>query len=170
MLKRDYSNDDFFGAVELARRHGPEVNLFNMIGIPGETMSDHMETVRLNREARPSNSYTSIFFPYPGTELYKTCEERGLLSDGLDHRQERVRAVLDTPDFPRRQVQRAYDLFEWRIHNGRWPLHVRLRKLVRGYIYKSPLADSVFRAFLHVWRHLSRVFRVDRSYGQNRPN
>lgn len=169
VLNRDYSNDDFFRAIELARDSGLEVNIFNMIGIPGETLNDHMETVRLNREARPGYSYTSIFFPYPGTDLHKVCDERGLLSDVRGHRLERVRPALDLPEFPRRQVQRAYDLFEWRIHKGRWPLHVRLRRLLRGHIYKSSAIDSAYRRFLPLWEYFSRVFRIDRSYGDNRP-
>lgn len=169
VLRRDYSNRDFFRAVQLARGSGIEVNLFNMIGIPGETLDDHLETVRLNREVRPSYSYTSIFFPYPGTDLHRACAERGLISGGVDVRLERVRPALDLPEFPRRQVQRAYDLFEWRISEGRWPLHVRLRRLVRGYIYKSPAVDSVYRKLLPAWTLASRVLKIDRSYGDNRP-
>ncbi len=169
ILKRDYSNDDFRRAIDLARRNGLEVNLYNMIGVPGETVSDHMETVRLNREARPDYSYTSIFFPYPGTELRKTCEDRGLLSGGLDVRRERKHAVLDLPEFPRRQVQRAYDLFDWRIHKGQWPVHVRLRKLVRRYIYKLGVVDCVYRTLTPAWRFVSDAFGIDRSYGRNLP-
>jgi anaerobic magnesium-protoporphyrin IX monomethyl ester cyclase len=169
VLKRDYSNADFRRAMQLARECGLEVNLFNMIGIPGETVADHMETVRLNREARPSYSYTSIFFPYPGTELYSVCDERGLLRGGLDPRMERVRPSLDLPEFPRRQVQRAYDLFEWRIRRGHWPLHVRLRRLLRGLIYRSPGADSVFRRLLPLWGRVSAALGIDRSYGDSRP-
>jgi radical SAM superfamily enzyme YgiQ (UPF0313 family) len=83
VLKRSYSNEDFYRAVRMARDHGMEVNLFNMIGVPGETYADHLETVRLNREAHPNRSFTSIFFPYAGTDLHKLCEKRGLLGKGL---------------------------------------------------------------------------------------
>jgi radical SAM superfamily enzyme YgiQ (UPF0313 family) len=169
VLRRSYSNDDFLRVVELARANGIEVNVFNMIGIPGETLSDHMETVRLNREARPGYSYTSIFYPYPGTDLHRVCAERGLLSDGFEHHLERQRPVLDLPEFPRRQVQRAFDLFEWRVNEGRWPLHVRLRRLVRGQIYKSPTLDRAYCGALKLWDFVSRACNIDRSYGDNRP-
>jgi len=169
VLHRDYSNDDFRRVMALARRHGLAVNLFNMIGVPGETMANHMETVRLNQEARPSFSYTSIFFPYPGTELYETCENRGLLRGGLDVRHERRRAVLELPEFPRRQVQRAYDLFDWRIHKGQWPTHVRLRKLLRHYVSRSSVAESVFRALTPAWRFSAEALGIDRSLGRHIP-
>jgi radical SAM superfamily enzyme YgiQ (UPF0313 family) len=168
-LKRNYSNEDFLKAVDLARRNGMAINLFNMIGVPGETLQDHMETVRLNREARPSLSYTSIFYPYPGTELYKVCEERGLIPRNLDTSREREHPVLDLPEFPRRDVQKAYDLFEWRIYKGIWPLHVRLRKLIRKYIAKSTLGNAAFTALMPIWRFLSKISGIDRSFGRNVP-
>lgn len=167
ILRRDYSNEDFLTAVKMARDHGLEINLFNMVGIPGETPPDHMETVRLNRDVRPNLSYTSIFFPYPGTELHRVCEERGLLRERIDTRRERMRAALDLPEFPRRSVQRAYDLFDWRIHKGQWPMHVRMRKLLRLLIAKSPLLDRGFSLLLPLWRRIALAGLVNRSYGRN---
>jgi radical SAM superfamily enzyme YgiQ (UPF0313 family) len=167
VLKRNYTNAEFFRAVELAREHGLEINLFNMMGLPGETPEDHWETVRLNREARPHMSYTSIFFPYPGTELHRRCQERGLLAQPVDVRRERRKAALDLPEFPRRSIQRAYDLFEWRIHRGEWPWHVQLRKLVRLYILKSKIANRMFSMMLPLWKRLANVGVVNRSFGRN---
>ena len=126
-----------------------------------------METVRLNREVKPHLSYTSIFAPYPGTKLYGVCKERGLLGEGIDTRRERMQAVLDLPEFPRRSIQRAYDLFDWRIHDGHWPMHVRIRKLIRLWIAKSRLLDRGFCLLLPMWRRIAVAGYVDRSYGRN---
>jgi anaerobic magnesium-protoporphyrin IX monomethyl ester cyclase len=79
-LRRHYSNDDFLQAVALARRHGMAVNVYNMIGLPGETLADRWQTVELNRRAGPDRSLTSIFFPYPGTDLHEICRRQGLLN------------------------------------------------------------------------------------------
>jgi anaerobic magnesium-protoporphyrin IX monomethyl ester cyclase len=167
ILKRNYSNDQFLRAVHLAHEHRMEVNVFNMIGIPGETMADHLETVRLNRESRPNFSFTSIFFPYPGTELHRVCEKRGLLTAPIDERQERKKAALDLPEFPRRAVQRAYDLFDWRIHQGHWPLHIRIRKLVGHYLGKIKLTARILPRVMPIWKQLTRVGLINRSYGRN---
>jgi radical SAM superfamily enzyme YgiQ (UPF0313 family) len=129
-------------------------SLFNMIGIPGETPEDHMETVRLNQYARPVETHTSIFFPYPGTDLHRVCHERGLLPEQQELKSERRSAYLDLPEFPRRRVQRAYDLFEWRISKGQSPLHVRVRKLLRQYISKSDLINRLFMSLLPLWHTL----------------
>ena len=166
ILKRNYTNAEFDRAIHLAREHGLEFNLFNMIGIPGETLDDHFETIRLNRDAAPNLSYTSIFYPYPGTELYKKCEERGLISNSRETRQERKCATLDTPEFPRASVQKAYDLFDYRIHKGHWPWHIRARKLLRHYLSKSRFTEDLFLAAIPFWRFLARAGLVTRNFGK----
>ncbi|MDT8325490.1 MAG: radical SAM protein, partial [Bacteroidota bacterium] len=154
VLHRRYSNEEFRDVVALARKYDIAISLFNMIGIPGETPEDHMETVRLNREARPAEMLTSIFYPYPGTELHRVCVERELIPAQQELKSERRSAYLDLPEFPRRRVQRAYDLFEWRVSKGRLPLHVRLRKLLRRYISKSDLVNRVFMSLLPIWHRV----------------
>ena len=112
VLKRYYSNDDVLRTVRAARAHGMRVAFYNLIGLPGETPADFLETARMNRLCAPDSARTSIFFPYPGTELYRVCRERGLLPARLPTGRERRRAVLDLPGFPRRRIQRCYDLFD----------------------------------------------------------
>lgn len=117
-LNRHYSNDEFLKAVAMARKYKLKVNIFNMIGVPGETLEDHMETVRLNRLCQPEKHLTSIFFPYPGTAIYDKCRQQGLLSQSVDCTLERRRAVLDLPGFSRRDIQNAYLWFDYRIYRG----------------------------------------------------
>ena len=121
VLKRNYSNEDFLKATAMARRYGMAVNIYNLIGIPGESLSDHMETVRINRLSQPDNLCTSIFYPYPGTELHRVCLERGFISDTVKTTSERREAVLDLPEFSSAQIQRAFRLFEKRVYKGRFP-------------------------------------------------
>ncbi len=169
VLRRDYTNEEFRDVVALARKHGIAISLFNMIGIPGETPADHLETVRLNREARPVETLTSIFYPYPGTELHRICIDRGLVPEGQELKSERRSAYLDLPEFPRRKVQRAYDLFEWRVSRGQLPLHVRLRKLLRRYIGKSDAVNRAFMALLPIWHRVHSPGSASRTQGGYSP-
>lgn len=153
VLRRNYTNDDFLTTVSLARKHGLKVNVYNLIGIPGESIADHMETVRVNRECQPDELCTSIFFPYPGTDLYKTCIERGLIKNIENTTTERRTAVLDLPGFPKARIQAAYKRFHSRVYNGRYPkwklllwgINRRIPSKVTSSIRNSRLYSAILR-------------------------
>lgn len=118
VLNRDYSNEDILRTVQAAREHGLEVGTYNLIGLPGETRREFRETVKINRACQPDWFLMSVFFPYPGTELYETCREMGLMNGRLDHRLERRRPVLDLPGFRRSQIRRRYAWSPLLIYGG----------------------------------------------------
>lgn len=154
ILKRDYTNDDFRLTVELARKYKIDVNLFNMLGIPTETKAEHMETVELNRWANPRMSFTSIFYPYPGTDLYDYCRRIGLLNEMPATEAERRKARLDMPQFTKKQVQQAYLLFGFRIYKGHKTLFERLRMVVDTYIDNESLRDYGYKKLRRIVRHV----------------
>ena len=139
VLRRNYSNEDVLRTVAQARAHGLQVSLLNMIGLPGETIADAEMTVQMNRACRPDWHGTSIFYPYPGTELYAECESRGL----LNHRCasaviERTRSVLDLPEFPRKEIEKRYVWFDYDVYKGVRPLSRILRNVLAAKVRSSP--------------------------------
>jgi radical SAM superfamily enzyme YgiQ (UPF0313 family) len=156
VLNRRYSNRDIVRAVETARLHGLEVGFYNMIGLPGETRADFRETVRVNRICQPDWFLLAVFFPYPGTELYETCREMGLLNDGLDANLERRIPVLDLPGFSKRQVERRRAWFGPLIYRGHRPLKELLWLVVMAKIYSN-------RRLIDLHRWLSRGFFLRRA-------
>jgi len=46
-----------------------------MIGIPGETIKDFKETIKICRICQPKEVLEYIFYPYPGTYLYELCKK-----------------------------------------------------------------------------------------------
>jgi len=122
ILKRSYSNDDFLKVVSLAREHGMEIFVYNMIGLPGESWADHQETVRLNRQCQPDGHHTGIFYPYPGTELYDSCLEQGLIEKNSSVSMERRQPVMTLPGFSKAQIKRAYTWFDFHVYRGHKPL------------------------------------------------
>lgn len=111
ILQRHYRNEDVLRAVAAARRHGLKFGLFNLIGVPGETYADFLETTRMNRRCQPDWDFTSIFFPYPGTRLHAQCIAQGACDVLPNGEHERRVAVLDLPTFPAATIQRCYDHF-----------------------------------------------------------
>ncbi len=151
VLRRHYSNAEFFQAVGLARRYGMAVNVYNMIGLPRETPADYWETVKVNRQVCPNRSLTSIFYPYPGTDLFTACREQGLGNRNDKPAAERCRAMLDLPGFSRTEIQRAFDWFEYRVYAGHRPWHFRCRKMLRNKAGAQAWSHYIFMRLLPLW-------------------
>jgi anaerobic magnesium-protoporphyrin IX monomethyl ester cyclase len=129
ILKRNYSNEDFLKVVSLARKHGMEIFVYNMIGLPGESWADHQETVRLNRQCQPDGHHTGIFYPYPGTELYASCLEQGLIQKSSSVTMERRQPVMTLPDFSKSQIKSAYTWFNFHVYRGHKPIRSLLAQV-----------------------------------------
>lgn len=145
ILKRHYSNEDIYRTVKLARHYGLQVALFNMVGLPTETPEDFAETIRVNRECQPDWHMTSIFYPYPGTDLYTTCDELGLLSDKAGESTERVASVLNMSQFNRNQVQKAFVWFDWQVYRGYRPWYKLLLKVCATKLRTKPRLHYLYR-------------------------
>lgn len=133
ILKRNYSNEDIFKTVKLAREYGFKVCFFNLIGIPGESIEDFKETVQINRRCLPDWHNTSIFFPYPGTDLHRICTQQGLIKKELNNNLERRQASLDLPGFPKKEINKSFIRFDYYVYRGYRPLY---KILMRVFILK----------------------------------
>lgn len=145
ILKRDYSNKDFLDVTNMARRAGLKIFVFNMIGLPGETYDNYLETVSLNRQCQPDNHYTGIFFPYPGTELYDTCIREGFIKTPINNRLERKQPVIDFPNFSKPQIMKAYTWFNYQVYKGYKPFWWILMQTVMIKIRCNMAINFLFR-------------------------
>ncbi|TAK35121.1 MAG: B12-binding domain-containing radical SAM protein [Chloroflexota bacterium] len=128
LLDRKLDRDQIVSAIRRCRSLGIKVRTFNMVGLPTETASDVLDTVRMNASAGASHVQCTIFYPYEQTRLYDLCEKEGLLTGKSlsDYFSDTVLA-LDTMN--RNQVIMFYELF---------PLLVWLYKGI--YALPGPLA------------------------------
>ncbi len=115
VLNRRYSNNDIITAVNTARNFGIGTYFYNLIGLPGETYKDFLETAKMNAICKPIGRQNSIFYPYEGTKLYELCKKQGLLNQKLDPLNERLTAQLDLPEFPKKKVQYCFDYFDYLV-------------------------------------------------------
>lgn len=146
ILKRNYSNADIVKAVEAARRHGLMVSFFNLIGLPGETDADFLETIEVNRTCQPDWQILSIFYPYPGTELYQRCMELGLRIETGAEVRERRRATLDLPTFPRKRIMHHYFWFEYHVRGGRKSSALMILRVLAAWILSHEKPAKWFQA------------------------
>ena len=105
ILNRNISQKQILNAFNLCRKMGLRTYAYNMVGIPSEELSDMLDTVKLNTLAKPSQIQTSIFYPYPRTELYNFCDRLGLLKCKRDATNYFSDTVLNLPPLLKKQIK-----------------------------------------------------------------
>ncbi len=113
VMKRNYSNQDVVNIVNVAKKFGFSIMLYIMLGLPTETETEFLETLRLTEECNPNIIQLSIFCPYPGTELYEYCIKNNIIK-GEVMDMGRNTACVDLPGFSKEQIQRLCDDFNKR--------------------------------------------------------
>ncbi len=67
--------------VRWCRELGIQVHGTFMVGLPGETKESIEASIRFACELDPDTIQVSLATPYPGTEFYEFCREKGYLQD-----------------------------------------------------------------------------------------
>ena len=127
-MNRGYTREQYLEKVRMARAAMPDIVLTSdiIIGFPGETEAEAMETVSLVEEVRYDALFTFIYSPRPGTPAAALPDpasraEKQLWFDALLDAQNRISA----------QLHRAYVgrtlrvLVDGESGDGAWPLSSR---------------------------------------------
>lgn len=120
VLMRNIPDDYLIRQFELAHRLGLKTQAFNMIGLPGETINQMMDTVRLNARIKPYIVWLSTFIPYPGTRLYQECLAKGMIDkqrwDSMySYRGDSVLCEEFLPSLPFKKIR---VLFRWLVNES----------------------------------------------------
>jgi len=155
ILRRpSYTNDDIILFYNLTKKFGIKINMYVMMGIPGETVADFKETIQIVRSCEPNLIFLSIFYPYPGTDLFQLAKERGLLDkQTISHKGERKRVYIDLPEFPKRKIMREFIMFHYKVYKGKWSWSKRV-------IYTIRHIMAVYLILDHLFFYLSRRSRI----------
>ena len=112
ILKRDMTNKQIIDVFKDASEIGIEPTSFNMFGFPFETPEIVEETVAFNKQISPSEIQFSIFYPYPGTDLYNLCEKRGYLRHTLFSSYFETSSALKLPNLSEQDIKKYYWQFD----------------------------------------------------------
>jgi anaerobic magnesium-protoporphyrin IX monomethyl ester cyclase len=112
ILRRPVDNQRFVDVFRWTREAGIGVVANYMLGIPGETRADVEETLALHDRLMPDDFGYFVFYPYPGTHLFKLCLERGYLPDDyLDRPAVHRASILNLPDLGQDEIAELFDRF-----------------------------------------------------------
>jgi len=164
VLGRSLDEGKILEAFALARSKGMRTLSFNMVGIPDETPSCILESVKLNARAGVDEIQLTAFHPYPGSALYEVCLEKGMISKRRVTSYY-VDSILDLPDLSREQLrmfQRYFCTFS-RVYRKVFRLPTPVRKaaewLLDG-ILTSRMAPSLLRGIRPIAHRVGVVLRV----------
>jgi radical SAM superfamily enzyme YgiQ (UPF0313 family) len=155
ILKRNLSDEQIVEASRLIREAGIRLLTTNMLGLPGGTLENDLETLALNHACRPAYANAFLYQPYPRTELGEYARQNGHVEGSLDDIDPSAweRSVLrfSTAD-EKRQIENFNKLFALAVE---WP---RLSGLVRQLI-RLP-SNPIFRLAYKLWKGYAVKSRI----------
>jgi len=150
VLRRDYSNEDILYNVKLARERGFFIAFQNLVGLPGETLEDFKETIEMNKLCMPDISNLSIFFPYPGTDLYCLCKKKGFLDEETAEQIERFKATMDLPNFSKSEIQKQFIWFQYNVYKGKKSIIKLLSRVFVTWMKSNSFIKSIYKSTLQI--------------------
>jgi radical SAM superfamily enzyme YgiQ (UPF0313 family) len=83
ILKKRVTQVQILRTARLLKKYGIKMSVYNILGLPGETLDNALETLLLNIKIKVDWPWCSIFQPYPGTELTEYAKKKGYLDEGF---------------------------------------------------------------------------------------
>jgi radical SAM superfamily enzyme YgiQ (UPF0313 family) len=112
IMRRPVTNDRFREVFGWTRDAGILLTANFMVGLPGETRDDMQMTLDLAEALGVFDFGYFVFYPYPGTALYRVCLEKGYLPpDHLFLEANHRESILDLPDISKADIAEFYDRF-----------------------------------------------------------
>jgi len=81
IMKKNTTRAQLQRAAGFIKKHGIRLGSLNMLGGPGATLEDDIETVELNIECGVDHPLVSLLQPYPMTDIHEMTQEMGVATD-----------------------------------------------------------------------------------------
>ncbi len=160
-LKGNVTVEDNVRAIELLKDAGIQVNASFVIGSPAETEEEIMETYDFIKNSRLDFVDTYVLTPLPGTPVWDSAKERGLVSEDMDWSRLNIefgsnatKAVVVSRELSRNEIKKLYRRFR----------RQRLYRIIRA-LPGSPWLPDLPGAILRmVWEKAARIFGMFHSW------
>ncbi len=83
VLRKDLARERVFEAAKLIRSHGMRFVTLNIMGSPGETVENCLETLTFNQQLKPDYSQCSVLVPFPRTGIYQKAVDAGNIDKNI---------------------------------------------------------------------------------------
>jgi radical SAM superfamily enzyme YgiQ (UPF0313 family) len=111
-MDRQVTNQRFKDVFRWTREAGILLTCNFMMGLPGETKDDLQQSLELAEELGVHDFGYFVFYPYPGTALFRVCQERGYLPpDYLTRPANHRESILTLPDLTADDIAEYFERF-----------------------------------------------------------
>ena len=112
VMQRFIPNEQMIAVFRQTKELGMLATANYMLGLPEETADDIEQTLALHEQLQPNDFGYFVFYPYPGTELFRLCLERGYLPPNyLELPAHHATTILNMPQLRPEAIARYYDRF-----------------------------------------------------------
>ena len=112
VMRRPVKNERFIEVFRWTKDAGITVTANYMLGLPEETRDDLQQTLDLAEELETFDFGYFVFYPYPGTQLFHYCRDKGYLpEDYLDREANHRESILELPTLTQMDINEYYDKF-----------------------------------------------------------
>lgn len=138
LMKKGIKIDQALKVMKWSREVGIETVASFVIGIPGETWEDAIQTIKFAKKIDADYVQFSIATPFPGTELYNMAKDEGLLLTEDWSRYTVLKPVMKTKELSPEQLQKL-------IRKAYFQYYLR-PKIIFRYIKKGLFKEVVVNA------------------------
>jgi len=83
VLQKPITDKEIVNCGNILKKNGIRIQTSNMFCLPGETLDDAFDTVKINIKIKADFTYSTLFMPFPETNLANYCIEHGYLKEGF---------------------------------------------------------------------------------------
>ena len=85
VLNRPMTKEQIINGLKLLHDRKIKFSMYNMLGVPGETMETVMETWELNVKCKPAFGDSFTLTPYPKTDIYNYAVANGYFDPNIEY-------------------------------------------------------------------------------------
>ncbi len=147
VYKKNTTKAQLLNASKWIKQEGIRLGSLNMIGGPGATLSDELETLDLNIEARVDHPLVSLLQPYPMTDINEMTENMGFATESWDKFDNRFNRSLPIAYENRHEFENFQKWFPIVVRNPKLrPLMLKAIKLK----WMTPVYNVAYLLFTEI--------------------
>ncbi len=114
LLRRNMSEEDIARAYKLLKEQKIKIGYYNLLGLPVKnSLEKDFKTLKMNIKYKPTMAWSSIFTPYPHTELADYSIKHGYFKGDFDKipANNKISSCLNFDEKEKRQIDNLHKFF-----------------------------------------------------------